>query len=146
MLNKRLQRCQESSLKLGLGIIAVEGFEALSTIVPLPDLATLRQRIAETLLHRLKKRQLLGCLDPARFAVLFEDETETEINDQLTAITTALHQQVLEKLDELPQLKASFGFALYPRDAATSRELWTMAFQALTDQTYNSQRKVVPGR
>ncbi|UCE82908.1 MAG: GAF domain-containing protein [Deltaproteobacteria bacterium] len=146
VLNKRLQRCQEASVKLGLGIIAIEGFDALSTIVALPDLATLRQRIASTLLQRLKKRQLMGCLDPARFAVLFEDETETEINDQLTAITTVLHQQVLENLDELPRLEASFGFALYPRDAATSRELWTMAFQALTDRTYNSQRKVVPGR
>jgi GGDEF domain-containing protein len=146
VLSKRLQRCQEASVKLGLGIIAIEGFDALSTIVALPDLATLRQRIASTLLQRLKKRQLMGCLDPARFAVLFEDETETEIDDQLTAITTALHQQVLENLDELPRLEASFGFALYPRDAATSRELWTMAFQALTDRTYNSQRKVIPGR
>jgi GGDEF domain-containing protein len=118
---------------LGLGIIAIEGFEALSTRVALPDLAILRQRIASTLLQRLRDKQLIGCLDQARFAVLFEDETARAIHDQLVSSTAAIHQEVLASLDDLPRLEAIFGSALYPRDAASSHELWTMAFQALTD-------------
>jgi hypothetical protein len=44
-------------------------------------------------------------------------------------------------LDDLPRLEASFGSALYPRDAASSRELWTMAFQALMDQAANASNR-----
>jgi GGDEF domain-containing protein len=133
ILNKRLERCRQNGISLGLGIIAIEGFEALSTRVALPDLAILRQRIASTLLQRLRDKQLIGCLDQARFAVLFEDETARAIHDQLVSSTSAIHQEVLASLDDLPRLEAIFGSALYPRDAASSHELWTMAFQALTD-------------
>ena len=141
VLNKRLQRCKETGLSLGLGVISVQGFEELSTIVPLPDLATLRQRISSTLLQRLRGKQFMGCLDQARFAVLFEDETEGAINDQLVAITTAIEQEVLALLDAPRQLAASFGFALYPREAATARELWTMASQALAESTSDASMR-----
>lgn len=134
VLKKRLQRCREAGTSLGLGIIIIEEFEVLSTRVALPDLATLRQRIASTLLRRLRAKQLMGCLDQARFAVLFEDETEKEIHDQLLAITAALDQEVLASLGDSPRLGVGFGYALSPKDAASSRELWTMAFQALAEQ------------
>jgi GGDEF domain-containing protein len=135
VLNKRLQRCKEADLSMGLGVISVQGFEALSTKIPLPDLATLRQRISSTLLQRLRGKQFMGCLDQARFAVLFEDETEGAINDQLVAITTAIEQEILALFNAPRQLAASFGFALYPREAATASELWTMASQALVERT-----------
>lgn len=141
VLNKRLQRCQEAGLSMGLGVISVQGFEALSTKVPLPDLAILRQRISSTLLQRLRGKQFMGCLDQASFAVLFEDETEGAINDQLVAITTAIEQEVLALLDAPGQLAASFGFALYPREAATARELWTMASQALAERTSDTSMR-----
>ncbi len=146
VLKKRLQRCREAGVSLGLGIIAIAGYEALNTKVALPDLAALRQRIAETVLKRLRGNQLLGSLDPARFGILFENETEREIRDQLVAITSVLDQEVLPPMDGPRMLEAHFGFALYPQDAAVSDELWTMAFQALTDRTSNSQQKAVPGR
>jgi transcriptional regulator with GAF, ATPase, and Fis domain len=146
VLNKRLQRCQEAGVRLGLGIITIEGFDALGTHVALPDLATLRQRIAAILLQRLKRKQLMGSLDQARFAVLFEDETPGQINDQLVAISAAIDQEVLALIDGLPCLGTSFGFAIYPQDATASRELWTMAFQSLTDRTAKLQREAAPGR
>ena len=135
VLKKRLERCRERGSNLGLGIIAIQEFEALSTRVALPGLAALRQRMASTLLRRLKRTQLVGCLDQARFAVLFEDEGEREIRDQLLAISAALDQEVLAPLGDDPRLEASFGFAIFPRDAASADELWTMGFQALADQT-----------
>ena len=141
ILNKRLERCRQTGVSLGLGIVAIEGFEALSTRIALPDLAILRQRIASTLLQRLRDKQLIGCLDQARFAVLFEDETERAIHDQLVSSAAAIHQEVLASLDDLPRLEACFGSALYPRNAASSRELWTMAFQALTAQAANSSNR-----
>ena len=135
VLNKRLQRCREGSTSLGLGIIAVRGFNALSATVALPDLAILRQRISSTLLQRLRGKQLMGCLDQARFAVLFEDETVGEIHDQLVTITAAIEQEVLASFDASHQMGACFGFALYPRQASTARELWTTASQALAART-----------
>jgi GGDEF domain-containing protein len=146
VLNKRLQRCREDGNSLGLGIIAIEGFEALNTKVALPDLAAFRRRITEILLKHLRGNQLLGSLDPARFAILFEDETEREINDQLAVITSALAQEVLAAMDGPSGLVPSFGFAIYPRDASAASELWTMAFQTLIDRTSNTQQKAVPGR
>jgi GGDEF domain-containing protein len=77
----------------------------------------------------------MGCLDQARFAVLFEDDREGEIRDQLLAISAALDQEVLAPLGDDPRLEASFGFAIFPRDAASAGELWTMGFQALADQS-----------
>jgi GGDEF domain-containing protein len=138
VLNKRLQRCREKGTGLGLGIIAILEFEALSTRVALPDLAALRQRIAATLLQRLRGKQLMGCLDQARFAILFEDDAEEEIRDQLLDITAALDQEVLAPLGDEPRLEASFGFAIFPRDAASARQLWTMGFQALAAQMANA--------
>jgi len=135
VLKKRLERCREKGTSLALGIIAIHEFEALSTRVALPDLAVLRQRIASTLLKRLRRKQFMGCLDQARFAVLFEDDGEREIRDQLLAILAALDQEVLAPLGDDPRLEASFGFAIFPRDAASAGELWTMGFQALADQT-----------
>ena len=135
VLKKRLERCRERGSNLGLGIIAIQEFEALSTRVALPGLAALRQRMASTLLRRLRRTQLVGCLDQARFAVLFEDEGEREIRDQLLAISAALDQEVLAPLGDDPRLEASFGFAIFPRDAASADELWTTGFQALADQT-----------
>ncbi|MGW8222098.1 MAG: hypothetical protein ACWGP1_08120, partial [Syntrophobacteria bacterium] len=88
-----------------------------------------------------RDKQLIGCLDQARFAVLFEDETERAIHDQLVSSTAAIEQEVLASLDDLPRLEISFGSALYPRDAASSRELWTMAFQALMDQAANASNQ-----
>ena len=138
VLNKRLERCRERGTSLALGLIAIQEFEALSTRVALPDLAALRQRIASTLLKRLRRRQFMGCLDQARFAVLFEDDGEREIRDQLLAISAALDQEVLAPLGDDPRLEASFGFAIFPRDAASAGELWTMGFQALADQKSNT--------
>jgi GAF domain-containing protein len=138
VLKKRLESCRERGTSLALGIIAIQEFEALSTRVALPDLAALRQRIAATLLRRLRRKQLMGCLDQARFAVLFEDDGEREIRDQLLAISAALDQEVLAPLGDDPRLEASFGFAIFPRDAASAGELWTMGFQALADQTSNA--------
>jgi GAF domain-containing protein len=135
VLQKRLERCREKTTSLALGIIAIREFEALSTRVALPALAALRQRIASTLLKRLRQGQLMGCLDQARFAVLFENEGEREIRDQLLAISAALDQEVLAPLGNDPRLEAFFGFAIFPRDAASASELWTMGFQALGDQT-----------
>ncbi len=146
VLNKRLQRCQQAGGNLGLGIIAIEGLEALATRVALPDLATLRQRLAETLLQRLKRKQLLGSLDPARFAVLFERESPGQIHDQLVAITAAIDQEILARIDGPPRLEACFGFAIFPQDATTSRELWTAAFQTLMDRKSKLQREALPGR
>ena len=77
----------------------------------------------------------MGCLDQARFALLFEDDGEKEIREQLLAISVALDQEVLAPLGDDPRLQASFGFAIFPRDAASANELWTMGFRALTDQT-----------
>jgi len=134
VLTKRLERCRERGASLALGIIAIQDFETLSTRVALPDLSALRQRIASTLLQRLRRRQLIGCLDQARFAVLFEDDGEREIRDQLLMITAALDKEVLAPLGDDPRLEASFGFAIFPRDAASAGELWTMGFQALADQ------------
>jgi GGDEF domain-containing protein len=138
VLKKRLERCRERGTRLALGLIAIPEFEALSTRVALPDLAALRQRIASTLLKRLRRRQFMGCLDQARFAVLFEDDGEREIRDQLLAISAALDQEVLAPLGDDPRLEASFGFAIFPRDAASAGELWTMGFQALAAQTSNA--------
>lgn len=138
VLKKRLERCRERGTSLALGIIAIQEFEALSTRVALPDLAALRQRIASTLLQRLRRKQLMGCLDQSRFAVLFEDDGEREIRDQLLAISAALDKEVLAPLGDDPRLEASFGFAIFPTDAASAGELWTMGFQALADQTSNT--------
>lgn len=135
VLRKRLELCREKGTSLALGIISIHDFELLSTRVALPDLAILRQRIASTLLQRLRRRQLMGCLDQARFAVLFEDDREGEIRDQLLAISAALDQEVLAPLGDDPRLEASFGFAIFPRDAASAGELWTTGFQALADQS-----------
>ncbi|UCG12952.1 MAG: GAF domain-containing protein [Deltaproteobacteria bacterium] len=131
VLNKRLQGCLDASVTLGLGIITIEGLEALSTKVALSDMAVLRQRVAAILLQRMKGKQLMGSLDPGRFAVLFEDETSGEIRAQLTDMTRAVNRELLERLEEPAPMHAFFGFALYPRDATVSRELWTVAFQAL---------------
>jgi GGDEF domain-containing protein len=146
ILNKRLLRSQEAGVGLGLGIIAIEGFEVLATRIALPDLATLRQRIAETLMQRLKGKQLIGSLDPACFAVLFENETEGQINDQLMAITAAIDQEILVHINSPARLEAFFGFAVFPQEATNSRELWTMAFQGLTARKSKLQRQVAPGR
>ena len=77
----------------------------------------------------------MGCLDQARFAVLFEDETVGEIHDQLVTITAAVEQEVLASFDASHQMGAYFGFALYPRQVSTARELWTMASRALAART-----------
>jgi len=146
VLNKRLQRSHEARVSLGLGIIAIEGFQVLASRVPLPDLAKLRQLIADTLRQRLQGKQLLGYLDPFCFAVLFENETGGQINDQLVAITAAIDQEILAHVDSPARLEACFGFAVYPREATTSRELWTMAFQTLTDRKSKLQRQVAPSR
>ena len=146
VLNKRLHRCRKASISLGLGIITIQGLEALCTKVALPELDTLRQRIAATLLQHLNGKQLMASLDPARFAILFEDETSRQIDDQLATMTTAVNSQILEELKWAPQLQTRFGFALYPRDAADSRELWTMAFQALTHRVNGLQQEAAPGR
>ena len=135
VLKKRLERCREKGTSLALGIIAIQDFELLSTRVALPDLAYLRQRVASTLLRRLRRGQLMGCLDQARFALLFEDDGEKEIREQLLTISAALDHEVLAPLGDDPRLQASFGFAIFPRDAASASELWTMGFQALADQT-----------
>ena len=135
VLKKRIQRCQEAGVSLGLAIIAIEKFEDLTTRVALPDLATVRQRIASTLVKGLRRKQLIGCLDQARFAVLFEDETEQEMYDQLLRITAAVDQEVLVLLGDSPRLGIYFAYVLFPEDATTSRELWTAAFQALAEQT-----------
>ena len=126
---------------MGLGVVYVQGFEELSTKIPLPDLATLRQRISSTLLHRLRDKQFMGCLDQARFAILFEDETEGAINDQLVTLTTAIEQEVLALFDAPHQLAANFGFAVYPREAATAHELWTMASLALAERTSDNSMR-----
>ncbi len=141
VLNKRLQRCKEAGFSMGLGVVYVQGFEELSTKIPLPDLATLRQRISSTLLHRLRDKQFMGCLDQARFAILFEDETEGAINDQLVTLTTAIEQEVLALFDAPHQLAANFGFAVYPREAATAHELWTMASLALAERTSDNSMR-----
>jgi len=134
VLEKRIQRCRESGASLGLAIIVIEHFEVLSTRVALPDLATVRQRIASTLLKGLKRKQLMGCLDQARFAVLFEGGTEQEMYDELLRITAAVDQEVLVHLGDSPRLTVSFAYARFPEDATTSRELWTSAFLALAEQ------------
>ena len=135
VLKKRLERCREKGTSLALGIITIQEFEALSTRVALPTLAALRQRLASTLLQRLRRGQLLGCLDQARFAVLFEDDRDREIREQLLAISAVLDREVLAPLGDDPHLEALFGFAIFPRDATSASELWTMGFQALADQT-----------
>jgi GAF domain-containing protein len=135
VMKKRIQRCREAGARLGLAVIAIEQFEALHTRVALPDLVTVRQRIASTLLNGLKRKQLIGCLDQAHFAVLFEDETEQEMYGQLMSVTSAVDQEVLALLGDSPRLGVSFAYAVFPKDATTSRELWTTAFQALAEQT-----------
>jgi GGDEF domain-containing protein len=146
VLNKRLHSSLKAGAELGLGIIAIEGFEALATRVALPDLATLRQGIVETLLRHVKGKQLIGSLHLSCFAVLFENETSAQIYDQLTTITAAIDKEILAHLDSLSRLVARFGFAIFPQEAKTSHELWTMAFQALTNQKSKMQRRVAPGR
>jgi GAF domain-containing protein len=135
VLRKRMDHCRNADVELGLAIISVEGLEALSTEVALPDLATLRQRITSNLLQRLRGKQLMGSLDLGRFAVLFENESSAQINANLTAMIAALQQEVLKHVGGLSQLQAHFGFALYPQDASATDELWTSAFQALTNRT-----------
>jgi GAF domain-containing protein len=146
VLYKRLERCRKASVSLGMGIIFIEGLDALSTKVALPELATLRQRIAATLLQHLNGKQLMASLDPARFAILFEDETSRQINEQLASMTAAVNSQILEELEGAPQLQIRFGFALYPYDAVDSHELWTMAFQALINRVNGLQQKAAPSR
>ncbi len=146
VLNKRLQSCQRAGVRLGLGIIAIEGLEVLATKVALPELATLRRQIVSILLQGLKGSQLMGSLDPAHFAVLFDKETPGQINDQLVALTAAIDQEILAHIDSPYRLEVSFGFAIFPQDAVTSRELWTTAFQELTERRPKLQRQAVPGR
>jgi GAF domain-containing protein len=135
VLNKRMQRCRETSVGLGLAIFAIDGLEALSSKVPLPDLVLLSQRISATLVERLRGRQLMGCLERGCFAVLFEDESAGQVHAQLKAMTAAVHREVLDHLDGPPTLRARFGFVLFPQDAATVRELWTGAFRALANRS-----------
>jgi GGDEF domain-containing protein len=135
VLKKRLQRCEKAGLSLGLGIINIRGFDGLSTKVALPELAWLRQRIAAALVKHLEGRQLLGCLDSERFAVLFENETGKEINEQLAAMTDAVRREAEECMEGEPSIQADYGFALYPQDASDAHELWVKGFQALKSRT-----------
>ncbi len=73
----------------------------------------------------------MGCIEPGRFAILFEDETPAQIHGHLKTMVSSVQQEVLDQMGEAPHLEARFAFAIFPQDAATSRELWTRAFQAL---------------
>jgi GGDEF domain-containing protein len=77
----------------------------------------------------------MGCLEPGRFAILFEEETPAQIHGHLKAMAAGVQQEVLDQMSGLPRLEARFGFAVFPQDAATSRELWTRAFQALAHRS-----------
>jgi GAF domain-containing protein len=134
VLHKRLQRCQQSSASLGLAIFTVDGLEALSTKVALPDLVPLNQRISSILVERLQGRQLMGCLEPGSFAVLFEKETPGQMHAQLKTMANAVHREVLDRMNGPPTLRVRFGFAVFPQDAGTQSELWTGAFQALANR------------
>jgi GGDEF domain-containing protein len=144
-LNKRLARCQEAGATLGLGIISIEGLEELSSKVALPDLSPLRQRLAAAILQRLEGRQLMGSLDAWCFAVLCENDTPGDLRARLTEITTALQRELSAQVDELPRLRARFGFGLYPQDAVAPQQLWTAAFRALADHTSALQREAASG-
>jgi hypothetical protein len=130
-----MKRCRKSGANLGLGIFSIKGFDRLSTNVAVPDLAPLRQRIAATLVQRLKGNQLIGCLDSERFAVLFEEESPGEINTRLRAMAQAVHKEVQECVGAGVALEVDFGFARYPQDATVSHDLWTRAFQALFNRS-----------
>ncbi len=131
VLGKRLERCRQAGTHLGLAIFTIDGLDSLNTRVALPDLAPLHQRISAVLLQGLRRRQVMGCIEPGRFAVVFEDETPAQIHSHLKTMATSVQQEVLDQMSGAPQLQARFAFAIFPQDAATSRELWTRAFQAL---------------
>jgi GGDEF domain-containing protein len=138
VLSKRLERCHKAGTPLGLGILAIDDLDSLNTRVALPELAPLHQRISAILLQGLRRRQVMGCLEPGRFAILFEEETPAQIHGHLKAMAAGVQQEVLDQMSGLPRLQARFGFALFPQDAATSRELWTRAFQALAHRGSSS--------
>jgi GGDEF domain-containing protein len=135
VLSKRLERCHKAGTNLGLAILAIDDLDSLNTRVALPDLAPLHQRISAILLQGLRRRQIMGCLEPGRFAILFEEETPAHIHGHLKAMVAGVQQEVLDQMSGMPRLQARFGFALFPQDAATSRDLWTRAFQALAHRS-----------
>ncbi|MFP3869288.1 MAG: GAF domain-containing protein [Syntrophobacteria bacterium] len=144
VLNKRLERCKDAVANLGLGIIAIEGLELLGTKVALPDLAPLRQRVATALRQRLTGKQLLGSVDTWCFTVLFEHETPADIRAQLAAMTAAVQGEVLDHMAGAPRLQVRFAFALYPHDATSAHELWTVAYQALISSASRSPQEMAP--
>jgi GAF domain-containing protein len=131
MLGKRLERCRKAGTPLSLAILTIDGLNSLNTKVALPDLVPLHQRISAVLVQGLRPRQVMGCIEPGRFAILFEDETPAQIHGHLKSMAANVQQEVLDEMSGAPQLQARFAFAIFPQDAATSRELWTRAFQAL---------------
>jgi GGDEF domain-containing protein len=135
VLSKRLERCHKAGTHLALAILAIHDLDSLNTRVALPELAPLHQRISAILNQGLRRRQVMGCLEPGRFAILFEEETPAQIHGHLKAMAAGVQQEVLDQMSGLPRLEARFGFAVFPQDAATSRELWTRAFQALAHRS-----------
>jgi GAF domain-containing protein len=131
VLGNRLERCRKAGTHLALAILTIDGLDALNTRVAVPDLAPLQQRISAVLLQGLRRKQVMGCIEPGRFAILFEDETSAQIHGHLKNMVTSVQQEVLAQMSEAHHLQARSAFAIFPQDAATSRELWTRAFQAL---------------
>ena len=129
ILNKRLERCRQTGVSLGLGIIAIEGFEALSTRIALPDLAIIRQRIASTMLQRLRDKQLIGCLDQARFAYCLRTKQREPYMTNSCPVPPLYTRKCWHHCMTCPGWRPVL-FCTLSRDAASSRELWTMGFSS----------------
>ncbi|MBW1981196.1 MAG: GAF domain-containing protein [Deltaproteobacteria bacterium] len=133
ILCKRIQRCSKVGGTLALAIMSIDGMEQLNTRVALPDLMPLRQSVSRFLLQELRGRQLLGCIEPMRFALLFENASPRAIHARMQELASALHQHLLEQLNGSTGLQPRFAFSIFPHDSSEVSELWIKAFRGLAD-------------
>lgn len=134
VLNKRLQRCQQNGTDLGLAVITIDGLDDLCTKVSLPELVPLRQRICSIFCRSLRGKQVIGCLEPDRFAILFDNEPPGQIHSHLKAMVRTIEHEILDQQGVPPGVRIRFGFAVFPQDAGSCRELWISAFRACSIQ------------